>query len=133
MWRRFAGALLLLDGVAALVLFLISATFSLFPPVAAIEGRASPDQSQWGLAVASLGLAVAGLWAGQRALRRIRRGRLVGVAVATAAAALLGWWIAIPGMSIEAIAVLGALLAAQVAAAAVLLVWPGGAKVPAGP
>lgn len=107
---RLAGVLLLLDGAGALAMGALALVLSLFPPVAAIEGRPSPDQSQWGPALGFLALGVVALWAGQRALRGIDPGRHVGAGVALVVAAFLGWWMIQPGGAVQSVAILAALL-----------------------
>jgi hypothetical protein len=120
-----AGVVLIVVAIAALLLGGVFLFVSIFPPVAAIEGRASPDQSQYGPALACLVVAVAGFWAGARALRRVRSGRLVGVAVMAVSIAFLAWWlVGIPDLTPAAAAVLIGLAVIHVLVALVLLAWP---------
>lgn len=124
-WLRLAGALLLLDGAAALLLSGFAFLISMFPPVAAIEGRASPDQSQWGLAVGSLALAVAAFRAGWRAIRGRPSGLPLGAGAALVVAVFFGWWMLLPEVSVAARVVLGLLVALHLMAAWVLARSPG--------
>lgn len=124
-WPRLAGVVLLLDGVLGLLGALLFFFITMFPPVAAIEGRPSVEQSWLGQGLFSLALAIAGLWSGQRAIRAIRRGRLVGVAVAGAVVAtvLAGFATADSFTAGDAAISLG-ILGFHVAVGAVLLAWP---------
>ncbi len=80
LWTRIGGVLLIADG--ALVALLGITFILLFRPVAAIQGRESVDQTPYGLVIVPILLALAYLWAGQRAIRGIRAGRAVGILLA---------------------------------------------------
>lgn len=122
---RLAGIVLIADGLLALAvgaLLLLMST--LFPPVAAIEGRPPVEQSWLVEALVAVVLGVAGLWGGQRALRGIRRGRFAGAAVAAFVAAVLGWSLATAeSPTIEAVLVVGGLTLGHAVVALVLLAW----------
>ena len=123
---RLAGVVVLVDGLLALAgagLFLL---LSVFPPVAAIEG-APPSEQSWILqALVSLAVAVAALWAGQRAIRGIRRGRFLGAGVAGLVGLLIGWVLVTGDAGLTAGTVAWAIVVlVELAAAAVLVSWRG--------
>ena len=87
-WTRFAGVLLIGDG---LLVALLGVTMVLvFGPVAAIEGREPVDQTPYPLLIVPMLLGLAYAWAGQRAIRGIRAGRVVGVVLALLAGLAFG-------------------------------------------
>jgi hypothetical protein len=126
-WAKLAGALLLLDGLAVLLIGLVF--FAVFRPVAAIEGRPSPDQTPyWVLLPAGL-LAIAFFWAGQRAIRGIRGGRMVGVVLAGVLGLLFAWLPFTGSMDASELATMAALLIPQVLIVIGLLRWPEAARI----
>jgi hypothetical protein len=114
-----------LDGVLALLvagLLLLMST--VFPPVGAIQGQPPVEQSWLLEAFLAALLAIAGVWAGQRAIRGIHRGRLVGAAAAGFIALYLGWFLLTGDAgSFETTALLTGITALQAVAALVLLTW----------
>jgi hypothetical protein len=124
-WAKLAGALLLLDGLAVILIGLVFV--AVFRPVAAIEGRPSPDQTPyWVLLPAGL-VAIAFFWAGQRAIRGIRSGRMVGVLLAGVLGLLFAWLPFTGSMDASELATTAALLVPQVLIVVGLLRWPEGA------
>lgn len=126
-WAVLAGALLLLDGIVALVVSAGAAWFSTFPPVAAIEGRLPIDQSQWALALGAFVFAIACFWAAQRAVRGIRAGRMVGIVLAGSLAAFFGSVLVTASViDLEWLAAAVVFLAPQLLIILGLLRWPAG-------
>lgn len=122
-WARLAGVVLIFDGVLAFAAAGMFLFITLLPPIAAIEGRPPVVQSWLGQALLSVLLGVSGVWAGQRAIRGIHEGRLVGVAVAAAIAGLIGWYVVMDGGSLESILIWGGIAVAHAAVALILLAW----------
>jgi hypothetical protein len=124
-WPRLAGVVVLLDGVIAGLAagaFLLVST--IFRPVGAIQGQAPVEQSWLLEALVAAVLAIAGVWGGQRAIRGIHAGRLVGAAVAGFLALYLGWFVVTGGAgSLEATAGWTVIVAIHAAVALVLLTW----------
>lgn len=120
-WARLAGILLVFDGIAALLVGLVS--LALFRPVAAIEGQPSPDQTLYILLVPAILFALACFWAGQRAIRGIRGGRIVGVLLAGAMGLLFAYLPFTGSMSVSELAVTAALLVPQILIIVALLRW----------
>lgn len=124
---RLAGVVVFLDGLvcflAAGALVLLS---SIFRPIGAIEGREPVEQSWFLEALIAAVVAIAALWSGLRAIRGIRRGRLVGAAVAVAGAVLVGWllFISRAELTVALGATWLAILAVHAVAAFVLFSWP---------
>lgn len=128
-WSAIAGVLLLLDGIVSLVISAGAAWFSLVPPIAAIEGRPPIDQSQWLLALGSLAFAIASLWASQRALRGIRDGRMVGVALGGIAGVVVGSILVnAPVFDLGWLVAMLVFLAPQLLIVLGLLRWPRGTR-----
>jgi hypothetical protein len=121
-WTRLAGLLLIVDGAFVVLLGLVA--FAVFRPVAAIEGRESPDQAPYPLLVLALLLAVAFLWAGQRAIRGIRRGRIVGMLLALVLGLLFASPLLSSGMSPSEVAFAIGVVAVQAVIVVVLARWP---------
>lgn len=124
LWPRLAGVVLILDGILCILaagLFFLLSTF-----VGAVQGRPAVEEPWLLGSLVALVLAIAGIWAGQRAVRAIRRGRLVGVGVAGILALYVGWYVVTgdPG-SVESTIAWAAIAAVQAAAALVLVAWPG--------
>jgi hypothetical protein len=124
-WPRLAGAVVLFDGVIAILaagaFFLVS---TIFRPIGAIQGRAPVEQSWLLEALVAALLGIAGVWAGQRALRGIHAGRVVGATVAGFIALYLGWFlITSNGGPLEVTAGGTAIVAVHAAASLVLLAW----------
>ena len=120
-----AGVVLILDGIVALLFAGMFTWLSLVPPVAAIEGRAPATQTQLGPAIAFLVVGVAACWAGYRAVRGSRSGRLVGIAVAAVGVGFFVWWlVASPPKGIAGFAVLFGLLVTEAVVAVTLVRWP---------
>ena len=80
MGHRLAGLILVLDGVLVALLGLVGLV--VFRPIAAIEGRPPVDQTPYPLLIVAILLGLAYVWAGQRAIRGIRRGRGAGILLA---------------------------------------------------
>lgn len=120
-----AGLVLVIDGLAALLLSGALFLLSLFPPVAAVEGRPPVDQSMYGPAFGLLAFAIASFWAAQRAIRGNRNGRLVGVVLAGLVVALLASLpLTSPAMDPPEVAFLIAIGAVHVLVIVGLLRWP---------
>ncbi|HET9851726.1 MAG TPA: hypothetical protein VFP56_04380 [Candidatus Limnocylindrales bacterium] len=123
---RLAGAVVFMDGLvcflAAGALVLLS---SIFRPIGAIEGREPVEQSWFLEALIAAVLAIGAMWSGQRAIRGIRRGRLVAASVAGLGAVLVGWllFIARDELTVPLAAAWLAILAVHVVAAVVLFIW----------
>lgn len=127
-WTRLAGALLILDGLMVGLIGLV--VFAVFRPVAAIEGRESPDQAFYPVLLVALLLALACFWAGQRALRGIRRGRIVGMLLALVPGILFGSLLVTSQMSAPEIAFAFGVVAVQAVIIVALARWPSSAPVP---
>ncbi len=125
-WPRLAGLVVLLDGflsVLAAGAFLLVST--IFRPIAAVQGREPVEQSWLLEALVAAGLAIVGVWAGQRAIRGIRNGRLAGAAVAGVIAVYVGWYLVTGDAgSTEATVAWAGIVAIHAVAALVLVAWP---------
>jgi hypothetical protein len=121
-WAKLAGALLLLDGLAVLLIGLVFLV--VFRPVAAIEGRPSPDQTPYLVLVPAALLAIGFFWSGQRAIRGIRRGRIVGVVLAAVLGLLFAWLPFTGSMDASELAATAALVIPQVLIVVGLFRWP---------
>jgi hypothetical protein len=121
-WAKLAGVLLLLDGLATLIFGLVFMV--VFRPVAAIEGRPSPDQTPYWVLVPAALIAIAFFWAGQRAIRGIRGGRIVGVVLAGVVGLLFAWLPFTGSMDASELVTTAALLVPQVLIVIGLLRWP---------
>jgi hypothetical protein len=119
---RVTGVLLLIDGLFVALLGFVG--FLVFRPIAAIEGRPSPDQAPYPLLIVSLLLALAFAWAGQRAIRGIRAGRVVGMLLAAIPGLLFGAFLVTSPMSPGELAFAVVVVAVQVAIIVALARWP---------
>ena len=124
-WPRLAGVLVLFDGViAVLAAGALTLMSTIFRPVAAIEGRPPVEQSWLLEALVAAIVAIAGVWAGQRAIRGIHPGRRIGAAVSGFIAVYLGWFLVTGDAGgLEATVAWAGIVAAHVAAAVALLLW----------
>ncbi len=121
-WTRVAGVLLVIDGLFVALLGLVG--FVVFRPVAAIEGREPVDQAPYPLLVVALLLGLAFVWAGQRAVRGIRSGRIVGIILALIPGVAFGALLVGTRMSPSELAFAIAVVAVQVVIIVGLARWP---------
>ncbi len=121
-WTRVAGVLLVIDGLFVALLGLVG--FVVFRPVAAIEGREPVDQAPYPLIVVALLLGLAFVWAGQRAVRGIRSGRIVGIVLALIPGVAFGALLVGTRMSPSELAFAIAVVAVQVVIIVGLARWP---------
>jgi hypothetical protein len=124
LWPRVAGVALLVDGALGLVAAFGFVALTMFPPVAAIEGRPPVEQAWLVEAAIALSFAIAALWSGQRAVRAIRRGRLVGVAVAGALVVTISVAFMTTTFTIGDAAMSLGILGVHLVAGVALLAWP---------
>lgn len=122
MAQRLAGVVLILDG--CLVALLGITAILVFQPIAAIEGRPSVDQTPYALMIVPILLGLAYGWAGQRAVRGIRRGRAVGAVLALLLAVAFGALLLASRSSPAELAVAGGFAALQVLVIVAIARWP---------
>lgn len=122
MAQRLAGVVLLLD--AFLVGLLGIVAIAVLQPIGAIEGRASVDQTPYVLMVVPILLGLAYGWAGQRAIRGIRRGRAVGIVLALLLAVAFGAILLDSRSDPGELAFAGGLVIVQVLVVVALARWP---------
>jgi hypothetical protein len=131
--QRAAGLVLILDG--CLVALLGITALVVFQPIAAIEGRPPIDQTPYPLLIVPLLLGLAYAWAGQRAVRGIRRGRGVGIVLAAILAAVFGALAAGSvgsGGGLTELSVTAAIAVVQVLVILAIARWPDAADPAAG-
>jgi hypothetical protein len=121
-WTRLAGVLLLVDGIFVALLGFVG--FIVFRPIAAIEGRESPDQAPYPLLVIALLLGLAFVWAGQRAIRGIRSGRVVGIVLALIPGSLFGALVVMSRMGWTELLFAIGVVAVQAVIIVALARWP---------
>ena len=121
-WTRVAGVLLVIDGLFVALLGLVG--FVVFRPVAAIEGREPVDQAPYPLLVDACLVELAFVWAGQRAVRGIRSGRIVGIILALIPGVAFGALLVGTRMSPSELAFAIAVVAVQVVIIVGLARWP---------
>jgi hypothetical protein len=113
---------LLLDGCLVALLGVVA--IAVLQPVGAIEGRPAVDETPYVLMVVPIALGLAYVWAGQRALRGIRRGRAVGIVLALLLAVAFGALVLDSRSSPGELAFALGLAALQVLVVLVLARWP---------
>ena len=123
-WTRLAGVLLIADGFIIAILGVV--LVAVLTPVGAIQGRDPVDQTPYPLLIVPLVLALACLWVGHRAIRGIRKGRMVGIALALIPAVVFGAAMLNPGATTTELAFAAVVVGVQVVIVIALARWPEG-------
>jgi len=123
--QRLAGLGLVIDGIGSLFLSATLLMMSVLPRPSAVQGRAPVDDTQFGWTLALFVFAIACFWAGQRAVRQVRAGRLVGIVLGGVVVAFVGVLaFTSPSMDLGGIAFLVVLAVAHALIVLALARWP---------